>query len=95
MVRILSGLFLIVAFVAALYDGALSIAQERLVMTPLGQTWYTLHVESLNLAQVLLERYLWPPLWNPGVVTLLQWPTWMVFAGLAIILGLFARIARM
>jgi hypothetical protein len=64
-------------------------------MTPLGQTWYSLHVESLNLAQVLLERYLWPPLWNPGVVTLLQWPTWVVFAGIAIVLGLVARIARM
>jgi hypothetical protein len=95
MIRIVTGLALIVAFVAALYDGALSIAQERLVTTPLGQTWYSLHVESLNLTQVALERHIWPPLWNPGVVTILQWPTWMVFAGLAIVLGIITRIARM
>ena len=95
MMRILSGLALVVAFVAALYDGALSIAQERLVMTPLGQAWYSQHVKSLNLTQVVLERHLWPPLWDPGMVTILQWPVWMAFAGLAIVLGIVARIARM
>jgi hypothetical protein len=44
---------------------------------------------------VVLERHLWPPLWDPGMVTVLQWPVWMAFAGLAIVLGIIARIARM
>jgi len=95
MLRILTGLSLVIAFVAGLYDAVLSVQQERLVTTSLGQAWYNLHVASLNFFQVIVERYLWPPLWDPGVVTVLKWPAWMVFAGLAIGLGIIARIARM
>lgn len=95
MLRILTGLALVVAFMAGLYDGAQTLAQGQPVATSLGEAWYSLHVASLNLLQVVLERYLWPPLWNPGVVTVLQYPVWLVFGALAVGLGIIGRIARM
>lgn len=44
----------------------------------LGQLWYDLDPGSLNLAQAVVQRYLLPELWDPGIITLLQWPSWAV-----------------
>jgi nitric oxide reductase large subunit len=53
-----------------------------------GELWYTLDRASLNLMQALTQRFLWPPLWDPGMVTVLRWPAVLVFGvpGLAILL---------
>lgn len=45
----------------------------------LGQMWFELDVESLNLVQALIQRYLFPQLWDPIIVELLLWPAWVVF----------------
>jgi hypothetical protein len=60
--------------------------------TSLGRHWFALHPGSLNLLQVLTERHLSATLWDPGIVTVLQWPAWAVFGGLAIVLTLVAWI---
>lgn len=36
-----------------------------------GQLWYDVNAPSLNLAQVVVQRYLWPPLWDGAIVRLL------------------------
>ena len=46
------------AVVAAIYDGTKSLAASEFVMTPLGQTWYALHPNSLNGLQVFIERHM-------------------------------------
>ncbi|MEQ9642017.1 MAG: hypothetical protein RIM84_18485 [Alphaproteobacteria bacterium] len=43
-----------------------------------GELWFRLDVESLNLVQAVTQRYLAPWLWDPAIVTLLQWPAWLV-----------------
>ncbi|WP_169569496.1 hypothetical protein [Sneathiella limimaris] len=54
----------------------------------LGQLWFELHPESLNLTQAIIQRYLIPQLWDPVVVEILLWPAWLVFAipGVALLL---------
>ena len=44
----------------------------------LGQVWYRYDASSLNLAQAVVQRYLHPSLWDPPIITLLQWPGWLV-----------------
>ncbi len=55
-------------------------------LRPAGELWFRLHTGSLNLVQAVIERYIWPPLWDPGVVSILQLPALLVFAvpGIAI-----------
>ncbi len=45
-----------------------------------GELWFRLDAASLNLVQALVQRYLTPALWDPAIVTLLQWPAWLVAA---------------
>lgn len=53
-----------------------------------GELWYGLDRSSLNLMQALTQRFLWPPLWDPGAVTVLRWPAVLIFGvpGLALLL---------
>ncbi len=57
---------------------------------PLGQVWFQndpfffiFQSHSIQLAQVIAERKLqWPELWNPGITTILNWPSWMALLAL-------------
>lgn len=93
-VRLLAAVSLLVALVAGIHDAMLSATTEKLVITPLGKAWFDIHAASLNLVQALIERYASPTIWDPGIITLLQWPAWAVMAGLGIVLLFFARILR-
>ena len=37
----------------------------------LGQLWFNLAPASLNLVQAVIQRYVFPALWEPGITTLL------------------------
>ncbi|HHB83914.1 MAG TPA: hypothetical protein ENK61_10690 [Devosia sp.] len=58
----------------------------------LGQVWFQhdpffslFQSHSIQLAQVIAERKLqWPALWNPGVTTILNWPSWMALLVLGV-----------
>ncbi|USG60962.1 hypothetical protein NBZ79_17535 [Sneathiella marina] len=45
----------------------------------LGELWYNLFPEGLNLAQAVVQRYLFPSLWDPVILTVLLWPAWLDF----------------
>ncbi len=75
--RFLGLCLLAAATVALVADGARSIASGRLVMTPLGQTWYSIHPPSLNMLQAGVERRVAPFLWDPVILSILQLPTWL------------------
>ena len=81
LVRLLGFLFLVAGFAVLFFvdlgaraDGA------SFSFTPLGQFWYSLDPGSLNLTQAVVERYIWPVLWDPVLITVLQWPAALVFA---------------
>ncbi len=72
----------------------------------LGQVWFQhdpffsiFQSHSIQLAQVIAERKLqWPALWNPGVTTILNWPSCMALLVLGIssliIGGIFLVLAK-
>ena len=46
------------------------------------------------LAQVGLERHIWPPLWDPVLITVLRAPAWPFFAVLGLLLAWACRDRR-
>lgn len=44
----------------------------------LGELWGRGSAASLNLVQAIVQRYLFPALWDPVLVTLLLLPAWIV-----------------
>jgi hypothetical protein len=62
-------------------------------LRPAGELWYRLAPGSLNLLQAVVERYIWPPLWDPAFVSILQLPALVVFAvpGVVLLLLCFWR----
>ena len=92
----LIGLALVAAAVmVAGVEMARSFQTGKWVITPLGKLWYDLSPGSLNLTQAVIQRYLAPQIWEPGIVTVLTWPAWAVLGGLGLVLliltGLTAR----
>ncbi len=43
-----------------------------------GEMWFRLAPDSLNLVQALIQRYLFPELWDPVLQTILLWPAVLV-----------------
>lgn len=57
----------------------------------LGQIWFMLDSESLNLVQAGIQRNLFPELWDPGLVTILEIPAWALPAFLGLIVLIICR----
>ncbi len=91
----LLGLMFIAAALAVL-GADLSAAGEdgTLALRPLGALWYDLHPGSLNLTQAVVERYILELLWDPVVITVLQWPAAAVFGALGIALFALGFLPR-
>lgn len=49
----------------------------------LGKVWFQNHLASLNLFQAIVQRRISPELWDPGIVTVLGWPSWMALLSVA------------
>ena len=64
---------------------------NRALMTALGQDWFNYSPSTLNLSQALVQRYVHPDVWDPGILKILVMPSWLVFGVLALIFGLFGR----
>lgn len=89
MVALLKSLVRLVGFVLVLFGIALGVALVAVIVMGrggdlLGQVWFDTHLQSLNLSQAITQRYIHPALWDPGIVTLLGWPSWVALATVAI-----------
>ena len=93
--RFFGWLFLAAAAAALVWDIFMWIDTAAFRFTVLGVHWHDLHSTSLQLAEAAVSRYIWPPLWHPGIVWVLLRPTWLVFGivGLALALA-FRRRGR-
>ncbi|HXV23800.1 MAG TPA: hypothetical protein VED46_06045 [Alphaproteobacteria bacterium] len=85
-VRLFGLLLLLGALAAAAWQFQLWAQTGRFVPLALGQMWFTLDPPSLNLVQAVIERYVWPHLWDPVLLTVLRWPAWAVLGLPALIL---------
>lgn len=82
------------ALVSLVHDGARSIAASSLVVTSLGELWFSISPPSLNLTQAVIERYLHPFLWDPLLVSILQAPAAVVLMAVALLFALIGRRRR-
>jgi hypothetical protein len=88
----------------ALLAGAAALVRDLLVWIDtkhwapiaLGKLWYDLNRSSLNLVQVVVQRYIHPFLWDPIIVSiLLSWAfAVLMFLGVLLLLVFRRRNAR-
>ena len=91
---LLGCLLLVASGVALVADIMRAIDGSQFALTPLGKTWFDLDPSSLNFSQAIIQRYVAPEIWDPGVITVLNWPTIYVAAGAGVFLLLVAGILR-
>lgn len=78
------GLLLLATGLAVLVLIVSAVASGLSPWQPLGSLWFAFDADSLNGAQVLVERYAWPPLWSRLALPLLALPApWPAAAALA------------
>jgi hypothetical protein len=83
------------ALVAAVIDGAKSIAAAEPVLTPLGQAWSQLAPASLLEAQHAIEEQLGQPwLWDLLAEWVLAAPAWLALGVIGLILMLLGQRRR-
>ncbi len=94
--RALGWALVILALAACAYELHASIETGGYRMIEAGALWFRLDVESLNLAQAIVQRYIHPYLWDPLIAGMLQWPAWSLLGGpgVALVLALPPRDTR-
>lgn len=83
LLRLVGYLLLAGGFVSLIIDGARSIANSALLLTPLGETLLTLLGPRYLLLKPMVERDIHPLLWDPVLLNLTLLPTALV----ALLLG--------
>ncbi len=89
--RALALLVLAVAVVMAVMDATRSIGASELMMTALGESWFSWSPQTLNIAQAAIQRYTLPVLWDPVMIWILTLPGFVVFCGLALLFYIIGR----
>jgi hypothetical protein len=68
-------LFVLATFAVAAWEFFARDPEKGFQLRPAGQMWFLIDKDSLGLVQVVLERHLWPPLWDPMLFSLLRLPS--------------------
>ncbi len=89
--RMLAFLLLAAGFVAAVMDGARSLANSTLDYARVGATALRLFGERFNQLQPAVERNLHPLLWDPVLITFLMLPTSLVLLALGLVVYRLGR----
>jgi hypothetical protein len=67
-----------IALILLIIDGTRSLAASALVMTPLGDTWLSLHPQSLADVRAFLASRFFGPVLETVVTAILTLPGWLV-----------------
>ena len=92
--RFLALVALVIAIILAVLDGARSVAAARIVLTPLGTSWYQVSPDTLNGMQAAIQRNVHPSIWDPFIVWVLTQPGAAVMAILSAILYMIGHRRR-
>ncbi len=84
-------LLLGLALLALIYEIVMAASTGGYRSIAAGELWFRLHPYSLNLSQAVTQRYLSPSLWDPVMVSLLQWPAWSTLGAPGAILAILFR----
>jgi hypothetical protein len=89
--RFISWWLLAGAFVAFVIDGTRSISASRLVLTPFGGAWDSLHPSSFDAMRAWIEGHLPGWVYNPVILGILLSPLWIILGVLGFLLFLIGR----
>ena len=92
--RFLAGVLLLIAVIAAVYDGTRSVAAGALVSTPLAEHWSKIAPGLLSATQSAVSRATHPLIWELGMRKVLLVPTWALFAVLGLLFAFAGRRRR-
>jgi hypothetical protein len=94
--RFLASVLLLVAVIAAIYDGTrkLESREGEFTMTSLGEQWSKVAPISYKNAQAAVRRYTHPLVWDGLIQRLLLLPTWAVFGSLGLVAAYAGRRRR-
>ena len=93
--RRMAGWLLLLLAVAVLgYEAVAALDSGTWRVHALGEIWFAIDVGSLNLAQAVIQRYLWPFLWEPVITSVLLLPGWAVFGAPGLVLAWTGRTRR-
>ena len=94
-VRLLGWLLLVVGLGILAWDLLpVATAESAPELSALGDIWFALHPNSLQLLQPAIERHVSPVLWDPFVLALLTWPASVEAIVLGALLLLVGRRRR-
>ena len=92
--RMAGWLLLLLAAAALGFEAMAALDSGTWRVRALGEIWFAIDVGSLNLAQAVIQRYLWPFLWEPVITSVLLLPGWAVFGAPGLVLALTGRTRR-
>jgi hypothetical protein len=94
LLRVLAGLLLLIAVMAAVNDVTRSMAADNAVMTSTYEHWSRLAPKTLEAARASVERRTHPVVWSWGLAPILQLPAWGLFGILGLVCGWAGRRRR-
>ncbi|SLN23726.1 hypothetical protein [Oceanibacterium hippocampi] len=89
--RLIGWLWIAVALVAMGLEALRSLEAGAWAPQALGLLWYEFAPDSLNVTQAVVQRFLLPELWDPGITWILLKPAWLVFLVPGILLLVVCR----
>ena len=90
--RLVGWVLVLAGVIVAIRDGLIWHATGNYPFSSGGQIWFETHPDSINLVQAVVQRYLVPEIWDPGIQTVLLWPAVATLLGAGFIfLILFRR----
>ena len=89
--RLIGVIFLAAGFILLISDGAKSIADNRLSIYKLGQVWTDVHATSLPALRAMVDKNVPLWVWDPGVVSVLDQPGWLVLGAIGVVFVLLGR----
>ena len=86
-IRLVGVVFFAAGLIAFANDLWLWDGQNQFTMRSLGEWWFRISPGGINLTQAVIQRYIWPTLWDPLILNLLEEPAAAVLGlpGLAIL----------
>ncbi len=76
--RVLGWLLIVLAVATAGHEAISSLDAGAYTTFAFGALWAKIDLASLNLIQAVIQRYVWPWLWDGVIVNLLLLPAWAV-----------------
>jgi len=90
--RAVGSLCVVAAFGFGLADVWLTVQRDEVVITNLGEIWYAVSPQTLNLAQAAIQRGIHPAIWDPGVRLFLMLPGLLGFLVIGTLILLVAQL---